>query len=280
MLVTVCTLTIGLGNFKWQLEALQKQDVSLEWIIVDDNRDEHKEMVVNAIGDSFPFQHILPREPSPYYGAGMCLNTAFAHARGEFIYLMAEKMIPKPNCIKRHWELYQKYPNAFFSGRILGAGLASDQASFDEMMTVDGVDDRESYLMTHDPDNVVKLEDGVYKMGGMKKESWWAGCNDSVALKHLLAVNGLDETLDGMRRDTDRNLAWRLTNYGLDYIFDSKNTSFVFGGGGGQGKETKPECGGMEYMRKLFEQLGETKSYLPEHKINLMEERERIQCKL
>jgi len=276
-LISVCSITVDFPHLEWQVESLKRQDCDFEWIVVDDKYEEHKDILSNAIGDSFRFLHIPPRVMSPYYSPGMSYNTALSYVRGELVYFMADKIVPKLNCLNRHWHLHQKYPKAFFSGRRLGVGMTHEMIKFDEMMYVDGIDDRQNYIMSHDPENVFPTdEEGVYKMGGTKMESWWAGCNDSAPMEALIAVNGLDETLDGMRRDIDRNLAWRLHNYGLDYIFDENCTVLSFDRVGGTPKQTTPECGGMEYMHKLFEKLKATQTYLPEHKFDLKAEREKI----
>src|SRR3990167_3688888 len=94
--ISVCSITVDFPYLKWQVESLKRQDCDFEWIVVDDKYDEHKEMAASEIGSSFPFQHISPRVMTPYYSAGMCYNTALCYARGDLIYFMADKIVPKP----------------------------------------------------------------------------------------------------------------------------------------------------------------------------------------
>lgn len=225
--ITVITASCRDTYMKEQVEALKSQNFKdFEWVFVDDLYDKRKGLLPHLIDGAFPLTHIPPREIVPYVAISMAFNTGLIHCRGELIYFMCDYIIPRFDCIGRHWEIYQKYHNVMISGRSIAVGYPT--AILNGFSgKIQGSDYRMGLF-----DQIFgksKIEDNLFEAhqdDGIR--NWWAGRNDSAPLEAILDCNGFDEVFDGALGNTDADLAKRLRVYGLRYLLDYQSSCLEF----------------------------------------------------
>ena len=227
MKISILTPTCRDQFLEWQIKALKQQTLTdFEWVLVDDLYSLTKERVRALVGESFPVIHISPTKQETYPVIASACNDGLVYAKGKLVFFMNDYVLPHPECLARHWEIYQKYPDAMIRGKGLQVGF-----KVEELETKSGnevaVDYRMSLFDNHffrrerlEPDLYEAFRDGV--------QNWWAGRNDSAPLSAILECNGFDETFDGRWGGQDADLAQRLMTYGLRYLLDTKSVCLEF----------------------------------------------------
>lgn len=217
-----------IGMEKYQVEGLVSQTFKdYEWVIVDDLHEQRKGLLAELIKDKFSYCHMPPKEVKPYFATAAAHNLALTYARGEIIYFMCDYVVPLPNCLERHWQIHQKYPQAIISGR----GIQIDSTP-DILLMNKGVypaRDYRMWLFFETPlFNKKQLEPDLFQADRLGVQNWWAGRNDSCPLEPILACNGFDERFDGRWGGQDAELAQRLLTYGLIYLLDTQSVVMEF----------------------------------------------------
>ena len=126
--ITVLTPTCRDDFLEWQIRALKQQTLTdFMWVLVDDLYFRTKERGKALVAESFPIIHILPTKQETYPVIASACNDGLIHARGQLVFFMNDYVIPHPDCLARHWEIYQKYPDAMISGRGLQVGFKPEE---------------------------------------------------------------------------------------------------------------------------------------------------------
>ena len=212
--VSVVTPTFRAWNMlERQAQWLAKVDFpqdQFEWVIVDDLYEQRREWVA-SFKTAFPIHHMAPRFLNTQFDAVGAINTGFLHARGELLYLLVDYVEPSSSAIRRHWELYQEYgPKVVVMGPLYDALPNGEVRRYGE--------------------RVWNRQLNPY-LGEVTSDSYitrfaWFGVNDSVPLKCVLDVNGMDERMSGMRGGGDAELGIRLQRYGCRFLLDDLAPAF------------------------------------------------------
>ena len=266
MKITVLTPTVGYGLLTAQRMALEDQTFKdFEWIIIDDN---YGKIILD--NTSFPITHMKPKNPKVYPAIASACNDGLIYAQGELIYFMNDYILPHPECLARHWEIYQKYPKAMISGR--GIQTVIEPVVLNLVKGDQPAADYRMWLF----DNFFRkerLEDNLYEVFRDGVQNWWAGRNDSAPLEAILACNGFDETFDGRWGGQDADLAQRLMTYGLRYLLDFQSIALEFEHKHGVKPAIRSEAEQRDFQRTIIDYKAERGIYTSGIKKNLIEER-------
>src|SRR3990167_1579331 len=102
-----------------QIKALKEQTFKdFEWVIVDDLYHQKIE------SQDFELHSFPPAKITSYPSIASAQNDGLVHSRGELIYFMNDYVLPHPDCLRRHWELYRKYKNIMLSGKGLQVSIS------------------------------------------------------------------------------------------------------------------------------------------------------------
>lgn len=267
MKITVLTATCRNQYMKEQIKALERQSFTdFEWVLVDDFCDQ------NNVKTEFPLTHISPKEIKPYPAIASACNDGLIHSRGELIYFMNDYVLPHPDCLARHWEIYQKYKNVMISGRGLQTAFKPE-----ELDTIKGTFESPDYRMWLFENFFVKekIEDNLYEAFRDGIQNWWAGRNDSAPLEAILDCNGFDETFDGRWGGQDADLAQRLMTYGLRYFLDYKSLCLEFEHEHGIKGAIRSEEAQRDFQRTIIDKKVKDRIYTSGLSRNLKEERQK-----
>lgn len=271
--ITVLTVT-GRDLFrKENADCLKAQTFrDFEWVFVDDLFTQTNERMLQYVGDSFPFTHIMPKNIVPYFAVSAALNDGLVRASGELVVFKQDYILLHPTCLKRLWDTHCRYPKAILSGRCLEVGFHPS-----ELLTKQGAFTGRDYRMSLFTNGLFPwsyMNQNLYGVDRGGAQNWWAGKNDAAPLEALIECNGMDELFDGHHGYSDDDLANRLMTYGCDYIFDTEALSFEFTHTK-HSKETKQESN-QPLKDKLIPQRVRDKIYRANPHRNLREEREWI----
>ncbi len=225
--VKISVLTTTCRNI-WRQEQVDALKASVfrdfEWIVMDDLYNETKDTLKEMVGDSFPLLHMLA-PPSPFFAATEANNLAFTRCRGELVFFMTDYVVPHPDCLARHWELYKIFPMAYFSGR----SVEIDPVELAEKGVAKGRDYRMGLF-----DNAIHQRQWitdpreVFEAFWDGCQNWWAGRNDSAPLEAILQCNGMDMLLSKRHGFHDSDLALRMMILGYRYLVDTRVACLEF----------------------------------------------------
>ena len=274
MKISVLTATCRDEHTSFQIEALRNQTFKdFEWVLIDDLYKERATQVQWQIEDSFPFVHKAPKNITPYPSIASPFNDGLVYCHGKLVYFMNDYVLPKPECLGRHWEVYQKYPDAMISGRGLQVTIHPR-----DLLTARGeypaADYRTMLFETYFRKD--KIEEYIYEAHRDGIQNWWAGRNDSAPLEAILECNGFDEVFDGRWGGQDADLAQRLMTYGLRYILDfhPDNIALEFEHRHGIKQSTRSEGDQQAFQHTLINRKVKDRVYISDNKRNLRKERE------
>mgnify|MGYP001589400451 CR=1 FL=1 len=250
--ITVLTPTCRDDFLEWQIKALKQQTFTdYEWVLVDDLYSLTKERAVALVNGTFPLIHIPPNKREDYPVIASACNDGLIYARGRLVFFMNDYVLPHPNCLQRHWEIYQKYPDAMISGRGLQVGFKPEQ--LDTLKGDEVVADYRRGLFDNHFFKREKLGTDLYEAFRDGIQNWWAGRNDSAPLEAILECNGFDETFDGRWGGQDADLAQRLMTYGLRYLLDTKSICLEFEHVHGLKKAIRTEREQQEFQHTIID---------------------------
>jgi hypothetical protein len=268
--ITVITDIVQDVYIKEQNEFLSHQTFKdFEWVIVNDNYEFEKDSIAQKV--TVPFIHIPPPTVRPYFATVEAVNEALKYSSGELVFFMVGYVCPHPQCLERHWELHQKYPKAFFSGRSLEIGITPEQLK--EQGKVQGEDYRMG-LYTHSLFNRCWLDNEVFESYMDGVQNWWAGRNDSAPMEALLEVNGLDMALEGRHGYQDSDLGQRMMIAGYRYILDIKSSCLEFPHKRGVKPSLRTDLEHIALADKLFKGHLRDGTYKVNPEFDLRKERE------
>lgn len=199
------------------IEALSKQTVRpSEIYVADDGSDSKTEEVINTwLSRGIPITHCWHEDRG--FRKTVIMNEAIRRAKANYVICMDGDCIPFPNFISDHLNFRE-------SGYILAGGRILASLKLTEELEQKKRDFFEIsifgwwLLRLKKQINrwlpLIRLPDGKWRKQQARKWELVRGCNFSVDLKALKAVNGFDETLDGWGME-DSDLAVRLINSGL-----------------------------------------------------------------
>jgi glycosyltransferase involved in cell wall biosynthesis len=263
--ISVLTITARDLYLEDQAEALNVQTLQdIEWIVVDANRAYNPELKKKC---QFPLVYLQERNPKPYAAAGQAYNYGLIHAQGELVFFMADYVLPHPDCLKRHWEIYQKYEKVFISGR--SVRVSCTPAVFESTA---GLVTAKDYRMASIGERV-PIDTKLWLVKNVMSPAWWSGRNDSAPLEALLEVNGFEEELDGRWGGHDGEIANRFATYGLYYLYDTQSMCIEFEHKSADRENIRTEDAQLDLAVSLVKTKLESKNYKSNLKRDLKKER-------
>ena len=263
--VTVVTITTRNLYLKHQVEGLAKQSFTdFDWIIIADDVDEIQAVVQSA---PFPVHVFPPLRPSPYKAPSHALNSGVAYSRGELLYLMLDYVIPMPNSIERHWYIHEHQPHTFVTGACYYINTPEDAiAAYQE----------EERIRTIKTGGHEWISTELFRAKRAGVRNWYTGRNDSCPTEAWLSCNGMEESLDGDRRDQDAEMSERLMNSGLMYIVDTVPSAKVL-----PHPPIPKETKGIDFnYSNYIDMVSNSGKTISRNSYNLREEREKCLLKL
>ena len=280
MKISVMMVTArDLGMLPYQIDYFKRQTFKdFELVFVDELWEQRKDSVKKEVDGAFPLTHILPNEVKSYFAPGAAWNDGFTHCRGELLYFMADYIIPHEDCLRVHWETHLQYPKAMISGRCWEMNISADE--FNQPNKQFQFNDYRLSLFENSYFRWSRIAESLYGAERAGVQNFWTGRNDSAPLDTILECNGFDEQFDGAHGYHDEDLAQRMANLGLEYIFNLKSLVWQFSHkkegeqvGGKPGLRTDEEQHQM-FKAKLIPQRIKDGTYKVNPDRNLREERE------
>ena len=259
----ISVLTISARNLyrDEQINSLESQSFKdFEWVFVDGIY----ERVMNA---RFPITQIQDKGDGSHR-AGQAYNKGLVHCGGELVYFLADYVLPHPDCLGRHWEIYHKYKNVMISGRSARVECTPNELNLSIRLT-EAKDYRKGIK-----EERTQIEEDLFEVTPTLSMTWWSGRNDSAPLEALLACNGFEEDLDGRWGGHDGEMANRLVTYGLRYLQDMKSMCLEFYHHSAQMKAVRTAKEHLELAKNLSEGKHEKGIYTSNLKRSLRKERE------
>lgn len=208
------------------IECLKNQSFQdFEYILIDDLKEQH-ENFKEIVEEKFPFIHMTPFKVVPYYAASAAFNDGLTRCSGELVFFTADYILPHYDCLRRHWELHEKYPKAFLSGRCLEVDFLPSELKT-RTGSFQGADYRLG-LFTQNYFGWSMIEENLFASKKEGAQNWWAGRNDSAPMEAILECNGFDESMDGHHGYQDEDLAQRMQILGYNYLIDTKSNCLFF----------------------------------------------------
>jgi len=221
--ISILTATArDLGMLGYQIELLNLQTFrDFEWIFVDD-----RYPALDFSAAQFPVTYMAPVEIKSYYAPAVALNDGIARSRGELLYFMSDYIIPHADCLRAHWDIYQRYSRAMISGRCWELNITPDE--FMQPNKAFHYNDYRLSLFENSYFKWDRLENSLYRSERSGVQNWWTGRNDSCPMEAMLECNGMDEQTDGGRGYVDDDMAQRLVILGLEYLITLDALCFQF----------------------------------------------------
>ena len=270
--ISVMTTTIRDQYTEEQANALKASEFKdFEWVVNDDLYDSRVGRIAEMAGKAFPVVHVKPPVISDHFAVVDALNEGLRHCRGELVYFMVDYVLPHPSALGRHWELYQTYPNCFFSGKSINIGMTAEE------FRQKGSSHGEDYRMGLFSNSIFQrrwLTDDIFEAFPDGVINWWAGRNDSAPMEALLKVNGFDIRLDGHQGYQDSDLGQRMMRAGYRYLLDMKASALELK----HIRFAKPATRGEQEHQQIAHQVFlevQAGKYFVNPEINLREERAR-----
>ena len=259
----------------FQVVALQSQTFQdFEWVFVDDLYEERKDEIKEMVHGTFPLIHMPQKNIVDYFAVGAGHNDGFIQCRGELIFFMIDYCIPEVHCLERHWELYQKYPKAFFSGSCYEVPFLPQERPTSAILSLPNY---RVNLFTSGYHHWHHTSDGIFSVEADGVQDWWGGRGDSASMEAILKCNGIDEQIDGGHGYHDDDLAQRMRIAGYEYLIDTKAIVFSYPHTPGGGKKLLRSDLEQQYFKQvLIPERIKMGIYKANPHRNLAEERE--QC--
>ena len=271
--ITVLTITTRNLYLSEQVNSLKSQTLQdFEWVVVDSHCAERPLILAHLIKGAFSFTHIPDKKPD-YYATSQAFNTGLIYSRGELVFFMSDYILPHPDCLARHWEIYKRYKNVMISGRSIR--MDCSPLELDTMLNSMG-----GNIMGKDYRAGIKqdrtlLEPDLYEVKPTTSLTWWSGRNDSAPLEAMLDCNGFEEEMDGGWGGQDGEFANRLMTYGLRHLLDRKSMCLKFEHTPGQGKSIRTAEEQLALGISLVKSKKESGVYTSNLKRSLREERKK-----
>jgi len=266
-LVSVIVPTNRVGGLDLVFDSLKDQTFKDFELIISDGIYKHRKDVVAEQASGIKYKHVEPFDnPFPLNSYCRTVNTALAHAEGELVVLFSDYTWVDPDCLLKHVKFHEKHDKVAVSSphRYLALPPVHESAAFacygpvDMLDTADHVFEgfeksgMDSYVkdlengkfseimwsLFEEPAQPLTLpEDGNPVCPRDVKLSVPTGpvdptiCflkNDSIPLKYLLELNGIDEELDGAHGYQDFDVSFRLiAKFGVTWYCDSSNVALI-----------------------------------------------------
>ena len=210
MKTSVITATSRKGYLPQIARALANQTMpptDFEWIIVDDHFEKQRQIISGLLPESRPACQIIHEPPdglAEFYAPAAARNVGIRRATGELIYYSNEYMLPCPETLARHWELYQEHgEKTLLSGRIIEPNphckitLSLDRVKIDDGWRPDFGLTSANHIhpeSRHREHACRPIESRPQEPGGTTLYEikdmrwWWAGRNDSIPRSIVDAV--------------------------------------------------------------------------------------------
>lgn len=179
------------------LEALERQTVGgFEVVVVSDGSTDGTDRYLGALSTSLRLRALA----QPNRGVAAARNAGVAAASGRLVLFLDDDVVPEPNLVAEHLAIHAQFDE---QAVVLGPMLSPPGFRMQPWVRWE-----QAMLM---------------KQYGAMSEGRWAPTprqfytgNASLAKRHVLAVGGFDE---GFRRAEDVELAYRLADRGLRFVF-------------------------------------------------------------
>ena len=258
--ISVLTCTCRDLILKYQAAALEAQTLKdIEWVIVDDIYDQRVDFV-KKVDVSFPITHIPPQFIKDYYAGGVAANDGLIHCSGEYIYFMADYVMPMIQTLQRCYDIQTKYGGVMLSGRALKVTFPVTDLIPNYNKKIEGSDYR-LYLFEKRFFDTKEVESDILEIFRAGVQNWWAGRNDSAPLKAIIECNGFDEAMDGRWGGEDADLANRLMTYGLRFLFDKSSCVLEFKHKSGEKRVMRSELKQQEFQFSVINKRVKQKIY-------------------
>jgi glycosyltransferase involved in cell wall biosynthesis len=202
------------------LEAMYYQSYkNFDICIADDGSSSDTTLVIEKW--MMKFQNKLRHEwiPDNGFNKNQILNNAIRSSKAEYMIFIDGDCIASPQFVQRHVEL--RRPNMYVSGGVIRLSKSSS-----ENITSSMIADGQIFLKKLLKENNCLTSLGNYLKAGLLPlnisntlelispvKKTWNGGNSSTWRKHILSVNGFDETLKYGAEDIE--MGYRLSNFGV-----------------------------------------------------------------
>jgi len=181
-----------------------------EWVIVDERYKQRPNFAREVKVGGFPIIHLPDKVSDPeYISNGAAPNYGLTYASGDLVFFMVDYVWPTPRVLERHYELQQRGGPAIVSGPLAWRSANDDasQPNQERQGDVQSDLDPHVWLVTDHYEKVRRFS--------------WLGRNDSAPMEAILACNGFDDRLKGLRGGIDPLLSIQMVNWGCKYLIDT-----------------------------------------------------------
>ena len=191
-----------------------QDDLDFEMIIADDGSDADTRGVAEEFAAKAPFLVKFITQEHRAFGKARILNKAAAVSHGDQLIFCDGDCVPFHNCISLHRAMYR--PNSFLCGGYIYLTLEQSQALDSETVRKGG---HEKLLTFKDLMylNKVHYKNILYRLLRKRDKPKMLGGNFSVDRKSYIAVDGYDETFEGVS-GVDSDIRNHLKNSGVTGI--------------------------------------------------------------
>lgn len=197
-----------LSRLKQILTALKQQNIPLddfEVIVVSDGSKDGTGDYLNSLVTPFPLRFI----PQASQGAAVARNCGVEHASGDIILFIDDDVVPTPRLISEHLRFHNQYGDRTV---VIGP-----------MITPPGYK-MSPWVQWEQAMLVKQYGDMVAKVWAPTARQFYTG-NTSLGRRHLISAGGFDPSF---RRAEDVELAYRLTNQGLSFVFNPQAVGYHY----------------------------------------------------
>lgn len=191
-----------------------QDDLDFEMIIADDGSDPDTRELVEEFAMTAPFSVKFITQEHGVFGKARILNKAVAISRGDQLIFCDGDCIPFHNCISLHRALYR--PNSFLCGGYVYLTLEQSQA-IDSEAVRKGAHEKLLGFKDLMYFNKIHFKNILYRVMRVRDKPKMLGGNFSVDRESYVAVNGYDETFEGMS-GVDSDIRNHLKNSGVTGI--------------------------------------------------------------
>ena len=263
--LTVIFPTYRVGGFDVALDSLAGQTFrDFELIVVDAIWARRNPIIRDRFSAyPFPIKHLAPSGGMALSNYSRSINDGIAHASGELIVIQADYTWMPPNCLETHWRAYEQSDkrscfmldnhctelpplNPDFPG--YGPNFESKEyseaerprfesdtnhaASVYERDVMTGRLDSCMWSLFREPltnEKVLALPvtRSHCKQGQPLDPNWCSLKNEGIPTEAFLAVNGLDEDMDGSHLYQDQEFAWRVAKAGYRWTTAAGGSAFL-----------------------------------------------------
>lgn len=194
--------------------ALEKQtDKRFEVILAEDAEDSETIAFINNKKKEVSFNITHLSQPDNGFRKNAILNKAIAHAKHETIVFIDGDCVPHKEFIKEYLKSVKPF-QAYCGRRVMLSQQITDELKITKSLKILSFVNLLAKKCTH-------AEEGLYyyfKLFSPKKSRGLLGCNWGINKKHLLDVNGFDETYVTPCVGEDVDIEWRLKQIGVSFL--------------------------------------------------------------